>query len=455
MPLIDEQRLGRLALQNPSPAPPTGFGQNFMAELDRTLFTNLTVSRSYSLAEAYEEYLDRAEQELGERFTNPIAQSQVGTRVGSSLIRKQFEQELFQELEERGFSGLLTPGQIQERANELALAAEENANRVSETATTAGAVGGFLGQTAGVLADPPIIASMFIGAPLATGILKTAATEAMIAGGVEAVLQPVIQAERDRLGLEAGFEQAISNIGFAAAGGALFGGAFKALLELGPAGRGAVTRLRNRLVGEGAPQINRDADALLSRIDNVERSNPFEPNGRGMAEHVRLYDDALSSLQQGRRSQLRSTTAPIKRFDPTPRIGIRVGRQFVVFKTRDLPAPNLKAAGDQVAQVGARLMREVQDLPPEAIPDAQRSAPQGQVKEVDADPEVRQAARDASDDALEAEVRTSLDQDEAFGRSSVAIVDDEGAVVQKTVRQAVDELDEDAAAVSEFEGCVG
>ena len=455
MPLVDQQRLGRIALENPSPAPPTGFGQNFLAELDRTLFTNLTVSRSYSLAEAYEEYIDRAEQELGESFTNPIAQSQVGTRVGASQIRKQFEQILFDELQDKGFSGLMTPEEIQERADELALAAEENANRVSDTATTAGGLGSFLGQTAGVFADPPIIASMFIGAPLATGILKTAAIEAMIAGGVETVLQPVIQKERERLGLEAGLGQALSNIGFAVAGGALFGGAFKAILEAGPAARGAMTRLRNRLVGDGAPQANRDAEALLRRVDNVEKSNPFEPGPQGMAEHVRLYDDALSSLQQGRRSQLRSTTAAIKRFDPTPRIGIRVGRQFVAFKTRDLPAPNSKAAGDQIAQVGARLMREVQDLPPEAIPDAQRSAPQGQVKDVDADPEVRQAARDASDDALEAEVRTSLDQDEAFGRSSVAIVDDEGAVVQKTVRQAVNELDEDAAAVAEFEGCVG
>ena len=445
MPLIDEDRLGRIGLQNPSPAPPTGFRENFMAELDRTLFTNLTVSKSYSLAEAYEDYLDEAEQELGERFSNPVAQSQVGTRVGSSRIRRHFEEQLFQDLEAKGFTGLLTPAQIRERADRLALAAEANANRVSTTATTAGSVGGFLGQTAGILADPPIIASMFIGAPLATGILKTAATEALIAGGVEAALQPVIQAERDRLGLEAGFDQALENIGFAIAGGAIFGGAFRALLKLGPASRGAMRRFGNFLTGDSAPQINRDADALLKRIDNVEKSNPFEPTNRGMAEHVRAFDDKLSALQRGERSQLRTAMPPARGVRATPQ---------PTLKAIGIPDPEVRAAGDSMAKTGARLMREVEDLPPEIVPDAQRAAPQGQIKEVDVEPQERLAARESQDQVLEANVRSSLDQDEAFGSTPVSIVDDQGDVAQKTVRQAVQELDDEAAAIAEFEGCV-
>lgn len=445
MPIIDSERLNRIGFQNPSPAPPTGFRENFSAFLDQTLFTSLSVSNSYSLAEAYEEYLDAAEQELGESFFNPIAQSQVGTRVGATAIRKQFEQQLFNELKERGFTGLRTPEQIRARADELQLAAEENAMRVSETATTAGSVGGFLGQVTGTFADPPIISSMFIGAPLATGILKTAGTEALIAGGVEAVLQPVIQAERARIGLDAGFEQALENVGFAIAGGAIFGGAFRALLDLGPAARGAARRIGNSIVGEGAPQINRDADAVLKRINNAEESNPFGPTNRDMAEHIRLYDDALSSLQQGRKAQLRSTIAPARPFEPVA----------PNFRARDFPDPEVRTAQQRMAQTGGRLMREVQELPPEAIPDAQRSAPQGQIKDVDVDPAQRVARAQAADDALEAEVRTSLDQDEAFGTGQISIVDDQGTVVQKSVRQAVQDLDDEAAAVTEFEGCVG
>ncbi len=74
------------------------------------------------------------------------------------------------------------------------------------------------------MTDPPVFASMFFGAPWATGILRAALIEAGAAGGGELLAQIGIQTSRTAFGEEPDIEEAATAVGVAAAGAGAEGG---------------------------------------------------------------------------------------------------------------------------------------------------------------------------------------------------------------------------------------
>jgi len=68
------------------------------------------------------------------------------------------------------------------------------------------------------MADPPVLLSMFFGAPLATGLLRASLIEAGAAGAGEALAQLAIQSSRRQFGEELDIGEAAMAVGIAAGG---------------------------------------------------------------------------------------------------------------------------------------------------------------------------------------------------------------------------------------------
>lgn len=102
------------------------------------------------------------------------------------------------------------------------------------------------GGVTGSLRDPMTVTSLFIGGgpgagrTIAARLLSAAAREAFVNAGTEAAMQPLVQAWREKAGLDHGLSEALTNIAFAAGFGGVFGAGGQALGEIGGklAGRG-------------------------------------------------------------------------------------------------------------------------------------------------------------------------------------------------------------------------
>ena len=247
--------------------PPTGFAANVEAgyraarvEADSTMASSL-------LGELYEEYRAEVEAGGGAPPPNPVTdlsgyqvQREQGSSDASWWIRDtpakwQFRSRRFavpsQAERERQFwadlSRQWTPdvgwdlhskGLLEGRLPEIAKEALEEQADVSRRSTTMGDVGSFVGAVGGVMSDPvrlgltlaTLPVPFALGANLsragAMGVMARAAlAEAALATGAEIGAQPGVQRSREMLGLAHGWDEALRDMGMAAAGGAAFGAA--------------------------------------------------------------------------------------------------------------------------------------------------------------------------------------------------------------------------------------
>jgi hypothetical protein len=148
---------------------------------------------------------------------------------------------------------------------------DERLSTLMESRSGLGKYGALLaGGLVGALADPINMAAMAIGGgpgtarTIAGRILQVAGREALINAGVEASIQPMVQAWRERAGLDAGFDVAMRNVLFAGALGGVFGGGLSAAGEglsrfIRPAGERRAAELA---IGE--PRLSDDARAMLT-----------------------------------------------------------------------------------------------------------------------------------------------------------------------------------------------
>jgi len=163
------------------------------------------------------------------------------------------------------------------------------------------------GGLAGSINDPITVLSLGLGAGPGTArtvagrVLSIAGKEALINAGTEAVIQPSVQAWREKAGLDHGFDQALSNVVFAGLLGGAFGGAIGAAGEgvRRLAGRTDVERAADTLRPE-AQRLKEPAQAILANdglraADSLaEIREELAPAARGAldaAENVRLADE--------------------------------------------------------------------------------------------------------------------------------------------------------------------
>ncbi len=185
----------------------TGLVENTLAALDRRRAAEDADAEEPGLFDAYDGYLAEVGRRTGKQFRNPYGRAvYLSESGGVARNRDQAETLLFDDLaalherqpdfELRSRRDLAAEVRVDSRRRELA------ALEIASRANAAGRIGQFIGEAAGQLSDPFIVATLPFGAAWSTGILRTAVIEALIGGATEAAIQPKVQAWRKRLGLE-------------------------------------------------------------------------------------------------------------------------------------------------------------------------------------------------------------------------------------------------------------
>lgn len=188
---------------------------------------------------------------------------------------------------------------IEQDALKVAKQAGERLDRFAQSSSGVMKWTGLLaGGASGMMRDPIQVMTMLIGAGPGAGrtvagrILNVAMKEALINGGVEAALQPGVQAWRAKAGLPAGFDEAMANVAFAAGLGGAFGGALQGGGELiGRALRGpdleraAASLAADPNVSERArAALAGDTTAARAELETIRANLPAE--ARGALDHA-------------------------------------------------------------------------------------------------------------------------------------------------------------------------
>jgi len=324
--------------QKASPGPVADFAESLSAAFESTKLTDRMISKSQNLAQAYDELIEQlnegqpADQAFFNPFTNnPLARGSIDTRgvplaldakSQARLNRLRLPRDdkinlIFDEVQKRRAADpAALPGFPATRAEFEAKVQADVAGRVAELddtlsrTSTGGALGQFFG-TAGALigTEPLAVLTLPFGASARAGVLRTALLEATIAGGVETIIQPAVQAYRAELGLEAGADVAFENILMAMAGGGIFGGGIKAIAKaLGPAGRAfeRVAEMDTRAVAETfdelVPNATREQQAARDDLQlelDLEDNNPFAATPEGQSRHREGLQAAAARADSG------------------------------------------------------------------------------------------------------------------------------------------------------------
>lgn len=309
--IFDTRNLDNKLTRFPSPGPETGFSENFTAAADR-FFNETSVGVQSSLRTQANDLREKLAERgvkveplvsrlVGEPTTTGPGPTRGSGRRGQSMENalQSMVEEARDKAEKQGVdvSDLplsvedLKAGVRQEFAQD-----KEEFNQTFARATTLGTAGSITGSLGGTMADPINLASLFFGAPIAGGILRTAAIEAGISGLTEAAIQPIVQSEKRSVGLNHPDSQVARNIALATAGGGVLGGAF-----------GAVNRVLGRVdtVSRDVQRRVNDGDIeTSSRLAGVARTfneardinirDAGQPSQPGQQQFNRIVTDDLA-----------------------------------------------------------------------------------------------------------------------------------------------------------------
>lgn len=298
--------------------PTTGYFENVSAAFTSTRDNFNSESEARLTNKYFQPSLDRYQELTGkdmrEELQDRITEAQkinlglsprdlAGTgQETNDQIEKRILSEYINELKTKDpnmFGSLVTYDEAKEQGKKEALESARVADEVYRYSSgSLGRIGSFVGGLAGAMTDPLNIASMPLGAGVSRSILKTALIEAGINVGVEALIQPQVQAWQQELGNEYGFDEITTNLLFAAGGGALLGAGPKAAVRSLEVSRvktsQMLTSLRSKLDEvETVPRAVKDAVERLERIAVVKESDPFSQ--RAMDLFTRRHEENLNA----------------------------------------------------------------------------------------------------------------------------------------------------------------
>lgn len=333
------------AALDPAIGPPATIGER--AAIDSQVFAETAMSMSGNIAieRSYQRTIEDVENLTGRRLINPMIRLRIGGSLTLGAAEKRFTDELAALRAQNPDVPLTTPGGVREE-----IAAERAALRAEQADITRRSVD-FPVSTAGVLAtmgtavlDPPILLSMALGAPAATGILRGALIESGIAAGVEVPVQTFVQLGRRQFGEEASLGEGLTAVAAAGAGGFLFSALVR---SVGPAlsgGRALLDRVRN--IPNKSSEV-KTAEAFLNRVVEAEDATPFPDTPRGKAEHAERLSEAEVAVREGRVADLGETATPVRR-------DLKGGRlPRARDAAPDTAAPSAAAARDTAGDIGA------------------------------------------------------------------------------------------------------
>lgn len=440
--LFGHDDLVATARRAPAPGPPSSFSESLRSAWEVTSETGRSLSASGDLYEAYEEYLDEVRQHTGKSFPNPwshevATRAKVEAMVSGKIkaLREADPTVPYRSPEEiRAAIGQDRAAVRQRRA--------EVARREFGFAATAGAT---LGMGGAILTDPPVFASMFFGAPWATGLLRAAVMEAGAAGAGELVAQAAIQSSRRQFGEEPDIGEAALAVAIAAGGA----GVLAPVVRGGAAGVRALLRRAKTVPIKGA--LPRAAERFLRRQVELEDTSPFDGTPVGRAEHVERMTEAQVALREGRPARMAETPRATVRED------VAKGTDPGIFEF-----PEVSRA--EIDEIHARIEAELQDTAARqraaaGVLDPRRAEPVGPLPQPSRPPLARRALADESDTpaalaeeaALEARVRAMAEAEP----DARVVIEDGDTIRNITARELIEEIDSDARFGEEVTACLG
>jgi hypothetical protein len=283
----------------------------------------LLVDNSYASEEARERAYDERNDEVfratGVKMENPYRASQEeldrsteerrfsGT-FGFKRWRDRLEAEWMQKVSEA--ANRIPDSNVVNRltrsidgdAQRIARGAEE---RLGVLAQSRPGVGSFAVQAAGAIVgsmqDPLQVGTLVLGGGVGAGrtvaarILSAAAREAMVNGAAEAALQPMVQAWREKAGLDSGLDVAMRNVALAAALGGGLGGALQGGLEVAAKLTGRSLGIAGEVAAD-APQVKPEIRAAMrGDIGAAQAALPeirgaLPPQARGALDHAGMLE---------------------------------------------------------------------------------------------------------------------------------------------------------------------
>ena len=430
--LFGRDDLTATARRAPAPGPPSSFSESLSSSWEITMETGRSLSANEALFNAYDAYLKEVEERSGVGLPNPFEHDPVTRPKVEALVLEEVRK-----LREKDPEvPLRTPEDIRAEIGLDRAAARARRAEVARREIGFGAnAGAFIGTAGAIMTDPPVFASMFFGAPWATGLLRAAVIEAGAAGAGEALAQVGIQTGRRQFGEEPDIGEAALAVATVAGGAGV----------LAPVVRGAARGVRALLKQAKTVPIKgslaRAAERFLRRQVELEDASPFPETQAGRVQHVERLTEAQVALREGRpvrmpeqpratvRSEVPTTPAPQDFGDDE--IGRLISAQ----------------AGDTGAR--GRATAGASSPPGEAPPPSPRPTAKRALTEEAAD--LDSPAARTEDDALEARVR-ALAEAEPDARVTI----EDGATVRSmTMRELIEEMDRDRKFTEEVIACLG
>lgn len=381
MPFNSDDFLNRVA-RWPSSGPTPDLSDTFGAGFELGAQGNTDAVQSELLAQAEE-----VRREMRESGFSPPEQPQPGTggedrqpRPGVAQRAERddtvtLENELdrfFEEVQKRtkgqDVDFPTTRSELNERVRQQFQETEEEFAELMARSGFMGGASGLAGQMAGAVTDPVNITTMFAGAGAASGIVRTALVEAGLGAGTEALIQPVVSAQRENVGLPTSLNRQIKNIALAGAGAGVLGGG----LAAGGRAIGKIGEAARRARAERDLSQNSELDAATKIVDEVRQTevrDPQTPTQQAQAAFKDAIEDGVRRIQRGE--------------TPTPRrLGFPIRDEAIENLGRDLAGNVVLRGRGQTAgdtEAGLRLgelarTQRVQDLIRNSQPERQESA---------------------------------------------------------------------------------
>lgn len=371
----NEQKASEWAVPNVAVSRDTNIGENFSAAWDATWHNDTSNALTRHRKDAYDRRLAMIKDLTGTVLENPYEQefadinlaaggpaamiSQVIDRVALGSPEERRERAVKAHEAELAILLDRLPDEqklmIQSREQiETEIAAEaKRLERKQQDIGARGGVGGMVGALGGgmaaVMTQPEQLATLPLGAPMKLGLLARIATEAAINAGIETAMQPAIQRQRGEMGLEAGVQKGLENIGLAAAGGAVFAGGMEGIRALARGGH------RAWQAKYGRPPTASEASVLdaAQQALEVETVAPFEQRTAATAAvHQANQEAATVAAIEGRpvtqaelQGQELPRRAPVQGGDSPG--GVFLGTKDILAIETDAKLMQFKAGGDE------------------------------------------------------------------------------------------------------------
>lgn len=298
----------------------TGFTENIAAVVQDFGRENLSSSRRSAFDERFNEQLDKA-RKMGIKDLPLLPQNGTpspaelkeimadGGRDPYFVLNRRAKQwdEFFSALKlQHPDAGFMTIADTNDDISKDFAEKRYETASIRARSTFAGDVGATLGYVTAPLQEPLVIATLPFGAAGSANILRTMLTEAVIAMGTEAAIQPSVFQFKQQIDSPYTKEDAAANVLYAGGGAALVAGTLKTLPHVfrgdpimsGPQYRALLEQIRGKRAKGELPEptpTQRAAENMLEQYVDELESNP---NRRDQPDSLPVHADNLKAADQ-------------------------------------------------------------------------------------------------------------------------------------------------------------